>query len=360
MGLAICPHCMQSSEEGDFMEYEGKPVCPSCMMDLRDGELRIEAQELRRFPTAPREVTPAIRKAYMGQNQSERVWLYVMGAVLLAIQPAIHLLSEKYEIEPLRHWGGTSAYIGDLPSVEEIRKRRDAAQTPTDTKCSATVVYYTGYDQIRKRPIKLVSQDDDPGGTEKIAQPRSFSYEEALALWSHAEGKEIVVPLHYSLTEPSMFVGSWEYGGKGRDGKIAAIRNRNWGYTFTASLAALLGWISALIHARRMARKVWIFRNGSLIVSTSNRRIDVFRREFFDHAISFTKLGKAWMILKLHLNVLYLVRTPKHSETLIMQLAPRVAPWTVHGDVVVCYLPSDPNQAVLVPADVGTRLKALL
>ena len=142
------------------------------------------------------------------------------------------------------------------------------------------------------------------------------------------------------------------------DGRVEEKVKRNDDLVFMFVVMALLGWASAFVNAYFMRRKVRIFRDGTFVLADSALTVDVFQKDSFGRATSLFKLGKAWMILKLHLNVLYLVRIPSHPGLMIMQLAPKVVPWHVDGKMVVCYLPSHPEQAVLVPNDIGIRMAA--
>ncbi len=354
----ICSACAQRCTASEIIPYQGQSLCPDCYERRVTRELRQEARELKGYPAAPRQISKAVRNAYLGQNRSERYWLYAIGAILILIQPFVHLVSYTLEIEPLTRFARTSAFIGGLPDLKTLRELKGASKDLDALTYQATVVYFTGVDNFRNRPVEVASPGGDPGAVKKLAQSRCFTFEEALAARERV-GKDGFWDVYFRPESPYLYVGSWEYDGGGRDGKISSIRLRNVRYTLTSVLLSLLGWVSAFFHAHRMQRKIHIFREGSFIVADSAQRVDVFRRELFDRAIGFTKLGKAWMILKLHLNVLYFIRTPKHRDTLILQLPPRVEPWTVNGGVVVCYLPFKPECAILVPAEVGTRLKVM-
>lgn len=341
MSRVLCSRCKQACDFDDLRGVGGVKVCGVCADALLKAATPVrQTTILDRYPPPPREITAAVRHAYLAQNRRGRVWLYFVGALSVLVQPLIHVLSEHYEIAPLREYVLEPAEFTELPPREVLEQDLERQRSGEPVSYAVTFVYYNALKQ-RRTVLRYLAPD------------------EALALRAFANAHGGKVSVHRPDREWFDFIGSWEYGGRGAEGRMTALNDRNVSLSASMLFMAVLGWFSAGVNAWWMRRKIGVYKRGIFVLADSALKVDVFQRELFDHAMDYFKLGKAWAILKLHLNVLYLLRTPKHDGMLVLQLAKGVEPWYLNGKVVVCFLPDKPGQAVLVPSDIGARLACI-
>jgi len=354
MARTICPICQQSCDDAEFEPHEGRQVCPRCAENLRIKHASAELAEMRdirnRYPRPPRRITPAVRAAYLRQNSLQRLWLYIGGALTIALIPALRYWSENYELLPLTFWYPRMALLMGLP--EHIGGSETYA---------VQLVYHPGVDVFYdEHPGAGIhgSKPDPRGirGPKPFATPLQLTSDEARLAQLYMKAHQGFTYVHVSPRDEREFVGQWANQGQGLPAKIVELQERHANLGWPLGSLAVLGWVSALAHHVHMLKKVRIYRDGVFVLATESARFGLFQNEILDKAIDFTKVAKIWTILKLHINVIYLVRTPHHPDTLVLQLAKHTEPWYVDGKLVVCYLPNRPGEAVLVPSDVGLRL----
>ena len=370
MALITCPKCKKDCEDHAIRRVGHQVVCPTCAESLKSKPTTLQpaGDVLSNFPKAPRPVTEAVRHGYLSQNAGRRTWMWVWGIGALLAIPGLAVYSDLYEIGPLRKWPNAHAKVGGLPEAKKIlaeRAEHDAKVAESDEELpplsyNCSVVFWSGEDlyalKLRRRPFPDVNPESRPSNPKLFQVPCEVTADEALRIHESLKRNQQFAQVWYRFGEGTDMIGAWAYDGKGVHGRIAELRQRNRNLSIGFFVMAVLGFISAMAHRMLMAGKVKIYRDGTFVLADSVTRIDVFQREYFDAAMDWISLGKVWFILKLHLNILYLVRTPRHQGMLILQMAPGVAPWHVDGKMVVCYLPDDPDTAVLIPNDVGQRL----
>ncbi|MCK6473118.1 MAG: hypothetical protein L6R28_15345 [Planctomycetes bacterium] len=135
-------------------------------------------------------------------------------------------------------------------------------------------------------------------------------------------------------------------------------RSRAADWAIQAVLLAAGGLLAFVLHRLLSERRLRIYRKGDFVLAEEALRIEIFRSEAFDQITDWLNVGRAWMVLRLHLGVIYLARLPGDPRWHVLQMAPDTAPWYVKGKLVVCRLPDSPGRVVLVPAEVGVRLAA--
>lgn len=129
-------------------------------------------------------------------------------------------------------------------------------------------------------------------------------------------------------------------------------------WAIQAVLLAIGGLLAFVLHRLLTERRLRIYRHGNFVLAEEDFRIEVFRSETFDQITGWLHVGRAWMVLRLHLGVIYLARLPGDPRWHVLQMAPDTAPWYVKGRLVVCRLPNSPGRVALVPSEVGVRLAA--
>lgn len=127
-------------------------------------------------------------------------------------------------------------------------------------------------------------------------------------------------------------------------------------WAIQAALLAIGGLLAFVLHRLLTERRLRIYRHGDFVLAEEAIRIEIFRSDAFDQITDWLNVGRAWMVLRLHLGVIYLARLPGDPRWHVLQMAPDTAPWYVKGKLVVCRLPDSPGRVALVPSEVGVRL----